>query len=676
MTIGQRWGLLFFSLCTVLTVATRPVYPESHSPSTEVHQKLALPLREDLPWLNVDHPIKLSALKGKFVLLDFWTYCCINCMHIIPDLKKLEEKYSHELVVIGVHSAKFRTERETDNIKEAILRYGIEHPVVNDYQMEIWHDYGVKAWPTVVLIDPEGRLMKKISGENIFESVDSILTKNIPVFSEQLNRAPLELTLEKDEVPTTFLNFPGKVVVDAPSKRLFIADSGHHQIVISNLEGDILDTIGSGQKGNQDGTFEAAQFFHPQGLAVKGETLFIADTDNHLIRTADLLERQVKTLAGTGQKGQEKPFGDAAMSSLNSPWDLAIVDDILYIAMAGAQQIWKINLKDHQISLHAGSGMEELTDAPLGFSAFAQPSGITHDGDRLYVADSESSSVRSVSLDPKGEVMTLIGKGLFEYGDRDGRSDFARLQHCLGLYFLRGQIYVVDTYNNKIKQIDVKRKICRTFAGNGKAGSQDGSLLEATFNEPAGISYGDKKFYIADTNNHLIRVIDLVHQSVSTLALGELSNQPDQKLDNPPVFHNENNKDLQEESHRKENLKDFIGDRIILAEPQPSQIEGLNIDIKLPTDHKFLASAPSSVILFNQNSELLEKYELKSLKDTLPVYREIEEDRFFVEVSLYYCREGKEALCLFRNILFEVPINHVREPASLSLFYKVPDKPF
>ncbi|HEX2869201.1 MAG TPA: thioredoxin-like domain-containing protein [Ignavibacteriales bacterium] len=123
---------------------------------------------DGLDWLNVDHPIKLSDLRGKVVLLDFWTFCCINCMHIIPDLKKLEAKYPGELAVIGVHSAKFLSEQETGNIRQAILRYDIEHPVVNDKDFKIWTSYGANAWPTVVLIDPRGDVVGHHSGEGVY----------------------------------------------------------------------------------------------------------------------------------------------------------------------------------------------------------------------------------------------------------------------------------------------------------------------------------------------------------------------------------------------------------------------------------------------------------------------------------------------------------------------------
>src|SRR5713226_6768695 len=250
-------------------------------------------------WLNTDKPLSLSALKGKVVLLDFWTYGCINCMHIIPDLKKLEKKYPNELVVIGVHSAKFENEKDTENIRRIILRYEIEHPVVNDADFAIWKAYAVDAWPTRYLIDPAGYIIGRLSGEGGYDALDKIIGETIADFRKlgELNEAPLKLVLERAKVGDLPLAFPGKVLVDAKSDRLFIADSDHNRIVIAKLDGTLIETIGTGEHGAGDGPFYRATFFRPQGMALDGETLYVADTENHLIRRVDLKARTVKTIA-------------------------------------------------------------------------------------------------------------------------------------------------------------------------------------------------------------------------------------------------------------------------------------------------------------------------------------------------------------------------------------------
>ncbi|MGE5401777.1 MAG: thioredoxin-like domain-containing protein, partial [Ignavibacteriales bacterium] len=230
-----------------------------------------------LDWLNVDKPIKLSGLKGKVVLLDFWTFCCINCMHIIPDLKKLEEKYAGELVVIGVHSAKFLTEQETDNIRQAILRYEIEHPVVNDRDFKIWTAYGAKSWPTVVLIDPKGDVVGMRAGEGVYNALDGTIHDIIKLNSSVIDRTPVKLSLEKYKKPKSLLSFPGKILADEKTGRLYITDSNNNRIIITDLEGNITGVIGSGMPGQKDGSFEETEFFHPQGTALDGDYLYIAD---------------------------------------------------------------------------------------------------------------------------------------------------------------------------------------------------------------------------------------------------------------------------------------------------------------------------------------------------------------------------------------------------------------
>ncbi|MGE5410999.1 MAG: thioredoxin-like domain-containing protein, partial [Clostridiales bacterium] len=486
-----------------------------------------------LDWLNTDKPIKLSDLKGKIVLLDFWTFCCINCMHIIPDLKKLEAKYPDELVVIGVHSAKFLTEQGTDNIRQAILRYEIEHPVVNDKDFKVWNSYGANAWPTLVLIDPKGDVVGSLAGEGIFDAMDKAIGKLAKDYAGTINRTHLVLNLEKNKKPKSLLNFPGKILADEATGRLFITDSNNNRIIISDLNGNIIDIIGSGSQGQKDGDFKSAELFHPQGLALgSGDMLYIADTENHLIRKADLKNKKVVTIAGIGKQVYDRsPMGQARQTGLNSPWDLTIDNGVLYIAMAGPHQIWAIDLASGTIRLHAGSGVENIQDANLKSASLAQPSGITTDGKKLYFADSEVSAVRSADIDPNGKVSTIIGHGLFEFGDIDGDAEDARFQHPLGIVYVDKKLYLADTYNNKIKVVDPLRRISRTFAGSGKVGMQDGAPRDATFNEPGGISYAKGKLYLADTNNHLIRVVDINSGQTSTLVLKGID-----KLRTPFVF--------------------------------------------------------------------------------------------------------------------------------------------
>jgi len=258
-------------------------------------------------WLNTDKPLSLAALKGKVVLLDFWTYGCINCIHIIPDLKKLEAKYANQLVVIGVHSAKFENEKQSENIRRIVLRYEIEHPVYNDADFKVWRSYGVRAWPTQVLIDPSGYVIGAISGEGNYDVFDQAIDKTIADFRKrgELNEEPLKLALERAKVGDLPLAFPGKILADARGERLFVADSNHNRLVVTKLDGTLLETIGSGERGATEGNFDQASFYRPQGMALDGDNLYVADTENHLIRRIDLKARTVQTIAGTGKQSTD-----------------------------------------------------------------------------------------------------------------------------------------------------------------------------------------------------------------------------------------------------------------------------------------------------------------------------------------------------------------------------------
>lgn len=460
-------------------------------------------------WLNTGKPLSLSELKGKAVLLDFWTYGCINCIHIIPDLKKLEAKYPNELVVIGVHSGKFDNERETENIRRIILRYELEHPVVNDADFKIWDAYGVQAWPTQVLIDPQGETVLKTTGEGQLKLLDKTIGETVEKFraSGELNAEPMKFALEKDKFADSPLLFPGKILADAKSSRLFIADSNHNRIVVAKLDGTLLEIIGSGKAELKDGDFQTASFNRPQGMALNGNFLYVADTSNQTIRRVDLTAKKVETVAGTGAQVFSRRGGAALTTPLNSPWDLQLIGRQLYVAMAGNHQIWRMDLVKNTIEPFAGSGREARVDGTLTESAFSQPSGLAFDGKTLYVADSEANIIRGIEI-ARGAVKTIAGGDLFDFGDEDGAGDEVRLQHPLGVAVWGKQVLIADTYNHKIKTLNPVFRTVKSFVGSNKE-----------FYEPGGLSVAGGKLYIADTNNHAVRVVDLSTKKISTLEI-------------------------------------------------------------------------------------------------------------------------------------------------------------
>ena len=599
-------------------------------------------------WLNTDKPLSLAALKGKVVLLDFWTYGCINCIHIIPDLKKLEAKYANQLVVIGIHSAKFQNEKETENIRRIILRYEIEHPVYNDSEYAVWQSYGVRAWPTQVLIDPAGYVVGAASGEGNYEVIDQAVAKLVDEFRKrgELNEEPLKLVLERAKVGDLPLAFPGKILADAATDRLFIADSNHNRIVVTKLDGTLVDTIGTGEAGAADGEFAKASFYRPQGLALAGDNLYVADTENHLIRRVNLKTRTVETIAGTGKQTHEYfQTGPARQVALSSPWDLQLVGQTLYIAMAGPHQIWKLDLDKNTVSTFAGSGREARLDGSLQEAGFAQPSGMAVIGQTLYVADSEANIIRAIDLS-SGQVKTLVGGDLFEFGDVDGTGDDVRLQHPLGLLAYGDKVLIADTYNHKIKELDPKRQHVRSLFGSGKPGQADG--VSPSFYEPGGLTLANGKLYVADTNNHAIRVIDLKTERASTLRINGL---------NPPA-----NTQTVSETGSAPNAEEIKAPAQQLRSGTNAVLE---INVDLPEGYHLNPMAPQRYKISVDNGQSVnvdEKFASRSAKDLkLPLRIPLNvvnagSTNLRAQATLFYCREDNTGTCRIKTLVWQVPI--------------------
>lgn len=612
-------------------------------------------------WLNTDKPLTLAALKGKVVLLDFWTYGCINCIHIIPDLKRLEHKYANQLVVIGVHSAKFENEKDTENIRRIILRYEIEHPVYNDAEFRVWQSYGVRAWPTQVLIDPAGYVIGAVSGEGNYDVIDQVITKTVAEFRKrgELNEAPLKLALERAKVGDLPLAFPGKILADAKGNRLFIADSNHNRLVITRLDGTLIETVGTGAAGAVDGTFDKADFYRPQGMALSGDNLYVADTENHLIRRVDLKNKTVETVAGTGQQSREYfRKGPARTIALSSPWDLQLVDQQLYITMAGTHQIWKLDLTNNEVSTFAGSGREAREDGPLLDAGFAQSSGITSDGKKLYIADSESNIVRAIDI-AVGQVETLVGGDLFEFGDIDGSGDDVRLQHPLGVAMLNDKVLIADTYNHKIKELDPRERTVRTLLGTGKPGQRDGAA--PAFYEPGGLSIADNKLYVADTNNHAVRVVDLTTKQTSTLNLKGL--QPPATTVPAATSETESGPNVEEIKVGTQRIVENGNGDLVVNVELPA---GYHLNPAAPQRYRaHVESGPRQFGFWSATETGAIGHDMsvaKTVKD-LKLPLRIPFQAFAagtasvsVQLTLFYCREDNTGVCRIKTLVWQIPI--------------------
>ncbi|MEW2808528.1 thioredoxin-like domain-containing protein [Streptomyces massasporeus] len=408
-------------------------------------------------WLNTGgQPYTLADLRGRIVILDFWTFCCINCLHVLDELRELEKKHRDTVVVIGVHSPKFVHEAEHQAVVDAVERYGVEHPVLDDPELATWKQYAVRAWPTLVVIDPEGYVVAQHAGEGHVHAIERLVGELEAEHSAKGTLRRGDGPYVAPEPEPTVLRFPGKAL-SLPSGNFLVSDTTRHQLV--ELAGDgesVVRRVGSGERGFTDGTGDTAAFSEPQGLALLDDgSVVVADTVNHALRRLDLATGEVTTLAGTGRQWwQGSPTsGPAREVDLSSPWDVAWWQGKVWIAMAGVHQLWAYDPQDGTVAVAAGTTNEGLVDGPAGEAWFAQPSGLAATPERLWLADSETSALRWV--EPDGSVHTAVGTGLFDFGHRDGAAGQALLQHPLGVTALPdGSVAVSDTYNHALRRYD------------------------------------------------------------------------------------------------------------------------------------------------------------------------------------------------------------------------------
>ncbi|HNQ91444.1 MAG TPA: thioredoxin-like domain-containing protein [Alphaproteobacteria bacterium] len=456
-------------------------------------------------WLNVTRPPTEGDMKGRLLLLDFWTYGCVNCMQVVPDLSFLEEKYGDKLLVIGIHSAKYQGEQDSARILSAAKRFGLHHPVINDYDYAIWKSFGVNAWPTLILIGPDGQEISRYSGEGHRNDLDNDIAKNL---SGVTNKTSIAALVEKEKQDTV-LSFPARI---EPFENGFaIADAGHNRILLTSRDGEIEMQIGSGEKGFKDGDYKDAKFNNPRGLKVVGNMIYVADTDNHRLRLIDLKDRKVRTVAGTGKRGYDRSVSnESALSvSLASPWDLEILPNSdskkLVIASAGLHQLHVYDIPSGRILVLAGSGIENIKDGEAAKAQLAQPSGLTTDGSAIYFVDAESSALRELK---DGQVKTLIGTGLFNYGLKDGTYPTAMLQHPQGLDYANGKIYVADTYNSALRVYDLKTGELSTLKWTGDP-----------LGEVGDINIEGDMAYIVDTTHHKIEKLDVTNGKTEAVTI-------------------------------------------------------------------------------------------------------------------------------------------------------------
>ena len=521
-------------------------------------------------WLNTGGAdLGLEALRGKIVLLDFWTFCCINCLHVLDELRPLEEKYHDVLVTVGVHSPKFEHEADPVALASAVERYEIHHPVLDDPELLTWQAYTARAWPTLVVVDPEGYIVAHLSGEGHAAGLGVLIEELVAEHSAKgtLHRGDGPYVAPEPVART--LRFPGQTV-PLENGNYLVVDTGNHRLVELRPDLETVQrVIGSGARGFADGGAENAQFNEPQGVAIlpsdiswqTGYDAIVADTVNHRLRGVTLSSGHVQTIAGNGVQrlldaGPARVDGDGAglwasekagpgavasaatndggaspdshaadyagdavdigllghgtRVSLSSPWDVVWSEKLrkVAVAMAGTHQIFTFDPLTDEVAILAGSGLEGLLDGAGPEAWFAQPSGLAVDAEgNLWVADSETSALRKIVL---GEavsngngvrVETAVGKGLFDFGFRDGASGEARFQHPLGVTVLPdGSVAIADTYNGAVRRYDPAAQAVSTLA-RGLAEPSDVVVIRPADGEPL--------LLVTESNRHELSLVPI-----------------------------------------------------------------------------------------------------------------------------------------------------------------------
>lgn len=563
-------------------------------------------------WVNTGTPLTMEDLRGRYVLLDFWTYGCINCYHMVPNLNELHARYEGGLVVVGVHSAKFSHESETENIQQAVQRYDIRYPVLNDAEMVLWQAYMVPGWPTILLFDPDGNVVGGHVGEWQLEMITTLMDQLLAGEAAELPPLPRELQIAgSPKLPPTVLRFPEGVYWDQTDELLYISDTGNNRVIAVDVaSGEVSAVYGDGVAGFNDGNGLQARFRRPRGIARLGDAVYVADTDNHAIRRIDISDDSVTTVAR----------GDLhTIQGLRSPWGLAADQDVLYIANAGEHQVWTYDPGSGKAELFAGSGIEGVRDGPVESAEFAQPSGLFVSEQTLWVADPESSAVRSIALGRR-EVTTAVGTGLFDFGDRDGPVEEALLMHAADVAVFDGAAIVLDTYNNKVKRIS--DGVVTTLPISG-------------LNEPTALTVQGERLWIADTNNHRIVSVSGYGGAVDPLRVS------------PGIS----------------------GSRRMLSVQQNLGTSSLELLLTLPRGYKLNEGSPNTVAVWNPDgreyamrveSTAAETETVRIPWSDLVAAEVIDQgsarQSVQVELWLYYCEREDETVCLFDGATYTVAI--------------------
>ncbi len=587
-------------------------------------------------WFNVSQNLTRKDLEGRIVLLDFWSSNCINCLQNIPKIKKLEEKFGDKLLVIGVHSGRLDNEKNPKSVREAVITYDINHPVINDYDLEIWGDFDISSWPTLVLVNPRGKIEYQQKGSIEVEKFSKKITKLVKKYRFILNFEPLPIVLERNNIENHILNFPSKIehasnfkYKDIEINALIISNSLDNYIIVSTLDGKIIEKIGSKAAGFKDGNFKDATFNYPTGLLYRDDILYVADRGNNAIRKVDFINKKVTTVIGSGVSGDIlQNLVDAKGFNLSSPQDLDYFPDENHIIIAnlGSNQLLIYDIENQKIKPFAGNGKRNLVNGKYPNNSLAQPSGIDANGDKLYFVDAYSSSLRSV--DKSGNVETLIGKGIREFGNKNGSKSEALMQNPGGVFVTNSAIYIADSYNHLVRKYDNDSKNISNYSGNGVKSDDIGDIT--SYSEVSDLTLVKDNFYIVDSHNNRIIVKNTVNSKTSILDILP-------KLVLP-----------------QDGLLEYLPNLEVIPNQAVKSNENINLLFNLGEGWKINEMAPSFFnlveIINEKEANLIASYDWNIIKNgILKLPKMSDEKSYYLQGTVYYCENKANALCFIHS---------------------------
>ncbi len=489
----------------------------------------APPFDTDLAWWNVERPLTLEQdLRGRVVLLVFWTSGCVHCQHVLAEAAWLEQRFAAAaFAVVSVHGAARNDELAALRLRHTLLREGIQHAVIDDERHALRSRLGVRAWPTLVLLSPDGLILGQVAGEGQRAVLAALIEAALELYGErgalQAREFPSRPEIESEfELP---LRYPTKLLADESSSRLWIADSGHHRVVECDLTGKFLRAFGCGERGLVDGPAHSARFAGPEGLALDGGALLVADTRNHALRSIDLASGVVSTLVGNGEIGYERAGEFAATSArLNSPRDVLALDDVVLIAMAGSQQLWAFDRSAGRLRPVAGDGAAALRDGAAASARLAQPSALARAGRSVLCVDLENAALREYDVE-HATLTTLASGAAQSMGSTASRAPLVAPSALVaerpdehGAFCA----YIADAGAHRVWLFASASGVVSSYVGDGEAGANDGACDAAQLDSPEGVTLAGDALLVSDSLNHAVREVDLVEHQVRTLDLSSV----------------------------------------------------------------------------------------------------------------------------------------------------------